>query len=198
MISSLSQSVIDYKGKKLIENYEPYNIFSKKFDPVEMMKKTKEKDDYQKSGNYVIITNELIETLSDFLYGKKVLEVMSGTGMLAWHLQENGVDILATDSGEWNLPEIQEGFVKRIDAVQALKKYDNADIILMCWPYMDDAAYKVLKSLNKNQKLICCGEMNGCTADRDFWNHYKCEVINEINYSSFQGFKDNFYIGTMI
>lgn len=197
MVNSLIDSVKDFKGKKLLAQYEPYNAFSGKFDPKKMMEKAIEKETYQQSGNYVVVTQELVDSLSTILAGKKVLEVMSGTGMLAWHLKEAGVDILATDSGDWGIQEIEPGFVKTISAVDAINKYPDADIILMCWPYMDNTAFQVLKSLHPHQMLICCGETDGCTADEDFWDNYDYEALSDVKYQSFSMIRDYFYIGKL-
>lgn len=197
MSISLKESIIDFKGKKLAEEYQSNNLSSISEEFSGFLNKLLEKEVYQQSGNYVIVTQKLISSLVKKLEGKKVLEVMSGTGLLAWHLKENGIDIVATDSGDWNLKEIEPGFVKKIDAVNAIEKYSSAEIVLMCWPYMDNNAFQVLKTLKPHQLLICCGEVKGCTADEDFWNNYDYTTINEIDYQSFFGIKDNFYIGKM-
>lgn len=172
------------------------DLFSTPF--IETMEKFKIKDDYQYTGNYVVITLPLIQSLYNLFKDKKVVEVMSGTGLLAYHLRNNGLNnFIATDNNSWGLlrekPPITP--IIQIDAVEAVKAHPDADIILMCWPPFDNnIAEKVLDAMKVGQTLICCGERNGCTGTTDFWNKFNCDVI-DLPYEPLFTLKDKFYIG---
>lgn len=128
---------------------------------------------------FVLLSKELIDALVEYLHGKKVLSVMSGSGYLEKHLKDNGIDIIATDNYKWaNLrPEYfndaRENGVEDMDAVEAVKKYgDWADIILLCWPYMDNGAYDVLMEMRNHPDTIMLYEgedIGGCTASDEFF-----------------------------
>ena len=128
---------------------------------------------------FVLLSKELIDALVEYLHDKKVLSVMSGSGYLEKHLKDNGIDIIATDNYNWaNLrPEYfsdaKENGVEDMDAVEAVNKYgDWADIILLCWPYMDDGAYNVLMEMRNHPNTIMLYEgedIGGCTASDEFF-----------------------------
>lgn len=165
---------------------------------METMEKFKIKDDYQYTGNYVVITLPLIQSLYNLFKDKKVVEVMSGTGLLAYHLRNYGLNnLIATDNNSWGLlgekPPITP--IIQIDAVEAVKANKDADIILMCWPPFDNnIAEKVLDAMVTGQTLICCGERYGCTGTTKFWNKFNSEVM-DLPYEPLFTLKDKFYIG---
>lgn len=129
---------------------------------------------------YVLLSKELIDALVGYLHDKKVLSVMSGSGYLERHLKDNGVDIIATDDYSWcnRCPEYfndaKENGVENMDAVEAVKKYgDWADVILLCWPYMDRGAYDVLMEMRNHPNTIMLYEgedIGGNTADGYFFS----------------------------
>lgn len=134
----------------------------------------------QKQG-FALISKDWVKSLANWLKGKRVLEVMSGFGALAYALREEGVDLIATDNFSWSENnkryKWEEDFcwthIHKIDAIEAVKKYGNdIDVVLICWPYMDDTAYRVLQTIRKinpNLVLIYIGEdMGGRTADDNF------------------------------
>ena len=129
---------------------------------------------------FVLLSKELIDALVEYLHGKKVLSVMSGSGYLEKHLKDNGIDIIATDNYNWAnfrpeyFNDAKENGVEDMDAVEAVNKYgDWADIILLCWPpYMDDGAYNVLMEMRNHPDTIMLYEgedIGGCTANDEFF-----------------------------
>ena len=128
---------------------------------------------------FVLLSKELIDALVEYLHDKKVLSVMSGSGYLEKHLKDNGVDIIATDDYSWcnrrpnYFNDAKENGVEDMDAVEAVNKYgDWADIILLCWPYMDDGAYNVLMEMRNHPDTIMLYEgedIGGCTANDEFF-----------------------------
>lgn len=128
-----------------------------------------------------------LDQLSEFLKGKKVVEVMAGNGILSGYLQCKGINIIPTDNNSWGLSELSHSFafsnvcfyqytlIENISAVDAIKKYGlTVDYILMSWPpYEDDVAYNVLqilRSVNPKAQIIYIGEYNGCCANKKFFS----------------------------
>jgi len=123
---------------------------------------------------------------------------MAGTGSLSFALQQQGINIRATDNfswdkhNNWNEDENYWTGIEYVDAIEAVKKYgENIDVIIMSWPYMDDIAVKVLhtmRDVNPNCIMIYIGEEDGgCTANDEFF-----ETIEEIEDQEFKNAVSNF------
>lgn len=161
---------------------------------------------------FALVTNEWIKPLAEIIGDSKCLEVMAGKGTISYALQQNGVDIKATDNYSWkNSFTFEKLFtdVENIDAVEAVKKYGkDIDYLIMSWPYMDQVCYNVVKELyeiNPKAKLIYIGESNGgCTACDEFfdffYNLYKSYdydyklIILKDKYQQWYGIHDRIYL----
>ena len=85
---------------------------------------------------YALIANDWIVPLSLWIGDRKCLEVMSGSGALAYALRKQNVKIIPTDnfSGDDNFHYFwkEDGMmwleVEKIDAVSAVKKYGRKQI----------------------------------------------------------------------
>ncbi|WNV45924.1 S-adenosyl-L-methionine-dependent methyltransferase [Aeromonas phage AerS_266] len=116
---------------------------------------------------WFILTTEVKGILSNYLKGKKVLEVASGTGYLAAHMKDAGVNnYTAVDLQEthyWKEAKLFEGV--KGNALESIN--DNYDVIVMTWPEYDDPfGAKVLDKMSNGQILIYQGEFHGgCTGD---------------------------------
>lgn len=123
---------------------------------------------------WFILTTEVKEVLVNFLKGKSVLEVGSGTGYFAAHMKQGGV-------GDYNAVDIWDPFywdegTTRYFGIDgdSLDYIDNSyDVIVMNWPpYNEPFAHQVVKKMSKGQVLIFEGEgSGGCTGDDDFFNY---------------------------
>lgn len=82
-------------------------------------------------GVFAIPTMSWLEPLAYRLQGKKVLDLMSGRGMISAVLQTLDVDITPIDNGSWGLSEIVE--TQRMSCVEAIKKF-NPDVVICAWP----------------------------------------------------------------
>lgn len=82
-------------------------------------------------GVFAIPTMSWLEPLAYRLQGKKVLDLMSGRGMISAVLQTLGVDITPVDNGSWGLDEIVE--TQRMSCVEAIRKY-KPDVVICAWP----------------------------------------------------------------
>ena len=140
------------------------------------------RDHYTSEYGFVYLHEKFVDALADYLRGKRVLSVMSGSCTLESHLKLRGVDIISTDSGEWyGIPEYctwhrDSLSVEMIDAVTAIHQYGNdVDYVLCSWPpYNERGAYDTIVAMretNPNLTMIYIGEdMGGCCADNDFFN----------------------------
>lgn len=123
---------------------------------------------------WFILTTEVKEVLVNFLKGKGVLEVGSGTGYFAAHMKQGGVeDYNAVDI--WD-PHYWDERTPRYFGIDgnSLDYIDNSyDVIVMNWPPYDEPfGHQVVKKMVKGQVLIFEGEgYGGCTGDDDFFNY---------------------------
>lgn len=162
---------------------------------------------YTDLGMYAFVSWRWVIPLVKWLGNKKCLEVMAGRGWLAYALRQKGVDIIATDDYSWSdkqgwLPPLTE--IERIDAVKAVEKYGKeVDIVIMSWPYMDNTAYKTLKTLQKVNKDALVIYIGGgeFTADEDFRNSFEYvedkhfwEDVSH-SYQSWSGIRDRLTLG---
>ena len=190
-----SNPELDNKIDKIIEQVKNKQI--PEFYPNKMvnnfnMNRHTLRSDFIKTIGFILISNDWIKPLSQWIGNRKCLEVMTGTGSLSFALQQQGIDIIATDnfswegSSNWNDNENYWTEIEHIDAIEAVEKYGkDIDIIIMSWPYMDDTAYRILQSMrkvNSNCIMIFIGEgIGGCTADDEFFN-----AIQEIEDAEFE------------
>jgi len=132
-----------------------------------------------------------IEQIVKVIGDERVLEICSGEGILAKELKDTyNVDIIATDICE----DSRYGFsysndIEKIDAVSAIKKYQDINTILAVWvPYEDSFMVDVLKAMKPGQRLIFIGESyGGCNATDEFFDtimdkeKFKIEEIYEFD-----------------
>ncbi|UJF36609.1 response regulator [Paenibacillus hexagrammi] len=165
------------------------------------------KEYFNEQGMFAFVSERWITPFVEWIGQRKVLEVMSGAGHIAYALRERGVDIRATDDMTW---AERRGWdlltkVERWDAVAAVDEFGpDVDIVLMSWPYMDDTAFNVLERLHKVNPLalvVYIGEWGGCTADESFFKHFgeieDDEKFNEAarKYQHWAGLHDRLYLG---
>lgn len=141
------------------------------------------------SQGFALLTSEWIDLLVKWIGNKKCLEIMAGCGSLSYCLKHRGVDIIATDNFSWSNGcrvkwDQYWTNIENIDAIEAIEKYSDRDIIIMSWPYMDNCAYESLlkmRKTNPNAQMIYIGEpRGGCTSSDNFF-----EVIEYVNDHSF-------------
>ena len=124
---------------------------------------------------------EFLDDLTTWIDGRRVLEVFAGNGLLAKHLTERGVDIVATTifSGHDGHNYGMQFDVEDLDATNAVIKYGNeADILLMSWPVASEAATKAALQWGDEKPMVFIGEvtnhelgfggLGGCASDLFF------------------------------
>lgn len=163
------------------------------------------REEHIKRFTFPCFSKEVIKDLIIHINGRKCLEVCAGTGWLSKLLHNAGVDIIATDLGTWENGKFdlwKNKYIEMdmIDALEAIDKYHDAEIIIMSWPeYSSPLANQVLnKCLKASKELIYIGEdSGGCTADDDFFdtlyeNDIDMKPISDY-YVPFDGIHDNIY-----
>ena len=147
---------------------------------------------------YSLLIQENISILADKLKDKKVLEVFSGSGILARGLELNGVNIHCTDDYSWYQDKLNLlNSVEQLDALEAIYKYQNEyDVLLMSWPaYEDKIADERIHqwfSYNDDKLLVYIGEPpGGCTGTDTTLD--EARVIEELYWPNYYGLNDTVY-----
>ena len=142
------------------------------------------RDKYVKEFGFPLLSEDWIKPLARWIGDRPCLEVMAGKGILTYFLRQYGVKIRATDNFSWREQSWfkNNNFVEELDCVEAVKKYGNKVLFILCsWPYMDDNAYKVLmtmRRINPKCRMIYIGEwMGGCTANEQFFEEMQVEDL---------------------
>lgn len=135
---------------------------------------------------FPLLTSEWMAPLANWISKRKVLEIMSGCGALSKALIQSEIDIIPTDSMEWERKWNQMWCdVEKIDCIDAIEKYKDRDLVIMSWcPLNSDLDSKCLlkmREVNPNMLMLVIGEMNGCTGSTDFWNNMHIVNDNEFN-----------------
>lgn len=152
---------------------------------------------WQKKGMYAFVSWKWVIPFSEWIGDRKVLEVMSGGGYLAYALREKGVNMIATDTRKWETRSYHKDSgcpepwtpllpIEKLNANKAITKYGkNCHILVISWPYMDDSAYHAIKlyhKLNPQGLVVYIGEWGGCTASHLFFEHF--DEVNDVNFKS--------------
>ncbi len=67
-----------------------------------------------------------------------IVEVCAGSGKLAYHLRERGINVLATDDYSWNQIKRDEKFVEKLSHKEALEKY-KPKVVIAAWIHFYDS-----------------------------------------------------------
>lgn len=123
---------------------------------------------------FVLLNEQLLNSVSDFLKDKSVCEIGAGTGWLSYQLQKKGVDIIPIDYKPGKDSEF--GFKKLHTDILMTNGIDYLEnnfpeVVILSWPDYDTSfASDILKVLQKGQTLIYIGEHEGgCTGDDAFF-----------------------------
>lgn len=179
----------DERYKLIPDTVEESKIMKKTIKKLKM--ESAEDTIWRKITGYANLNFEFIKALAKKLDGKKVLEIMSGNGLLSYMLRENGVDVFATDIApdKYNdyiaMRSGNYGDIKRIDAVSAVKKYgSNVDYLLCSWPPQGEVeiihALEAFNKIKKQAVLIYIGEdKGGVNATNEFFD--RLDIVDEMH-----------------
>lgn len=157
-----------------------------------------------KRGMWAIVDSIWTGQLSQWIGSRKCVEIASGAGFLAKALSEAGVDIIATDDRSWNSSKHQNMVfvhpVEKLDALEAVKKYNDRDILIMSWvPYESEIDFQAAEIWGYNRPIIYVGEsFEGCTGSQKFWTHFEeYEDLPEFSIMAWPGIHDCVFIGEL-
>jgi len=136
------------------------------------------RDQANSRGMWAVVDKTWTKDLADWIGDHKVLEVMCGFGWLAKALKDHSVDIVATDNQSWDGNRHSIGkpfsFVENLDGLSAVKKYKDADVLLVSWPpYQGKEICRICEAWEEEKPIIYIGEMaGGCTACDEFFSNF--------------------------
>jgi hypothetical protein len=112
-----------------------------------------------------------IAFLTEYIAGRKVIEIGAGTGYWAWQLAQAGVDVLAYDTHDWvrysrfvdtQFHPVHEG------SVEQLAEHPDR-MLMLCWPDYNTPFALDAVTAYTGDCLIYIGEgWGGCTGDEEF------------------------------
>lgn len=157
------------------------------------------RDIFTQKFSWAVPSEEVINEIKHFVGQLKVLEVGAGLGLWCYLLKLKGCDIIATDNFSSHFKNYDHKFcdIENLDAVSALKKYSDKDVLMLVWPpYLDSMAYDALK-LFKGNKLVYVGEPEGdaCATD-DFFEllNKEWKLVKEIKIPRWFGMHDLLFL----
>lgn len=131
-----------------------------------------EKEKFQKTFGYALLSKETSSELVDIMQGQPVLEVGAGSGYMSACLRSLGADIKASDPGGWDESWAriwQRDIQKNAEDID-LSEYS---IVMAMWPTEGcDWMYALLDKMTVGQMLIYEGEREGgCTGYGDVFDN---------------------------
>lgn len=183
-------------NKSISEEYDGWNKGYERF---------KFREIYNDYCSWCLVSKDWIRELAKLLKGKNCIEIMAGKGLISYALQEEGVDIRATDDFSWGA-KVKYTNIEPMDAVESIRETKDLDYVICSWPPYEDFTIcevaKVMAQKHPKAKLIYIGEVDGCNAPYLFWNLVDiCKdkdsaIIDDVNkyFRSFEGIHDYVYI----
>jgi hypothetical protein len=129
----------------------------------------------QPKGIYCFYSRELIKVVAGMIAGRSCLEIAAGDGTLARLLQEQGVQLTATDTHGWNTAVQYPEWVVKLGAREALSTY-SPEVVICSWPpAQNDFERDVFKTANVQLYIVigsrhqfAFGNWNDYLQQRDF------------------------------
>lgn len=110
----------------------------------------------------------LAEQIKRMVGADFVLEVAAGDGMLSHYLRQYGVNIRATDSGEWYDRIKKRAEVEVLDAVSAIRKYKPKMVVASWLTYEKELDIEIFNE--RVPIIVLIGEEDGATGSHRFWD----------------------------
>lgn len=202
----LVNKLLELTDKKTIIDKFTENYQSQNFNLYEVSTEHDIRDEYVIKISWGIISKDAINEIKQFVGSDTILEIGSGAGFWAAMLKLSGINIIPTDVApkkcvvskkKVNKEKRDYGIelwcnVQTIESNKALKRYSNANCLLLCWPYF--VSYKASQKFN-GDRLIFIGEKNGCTGEIDYNKWKKVQVID---IPQWRGLWDRMYFYTKL
>lgn len=171
------------------------------FDYIGSMEQTIARGICTDHGCWTVVADSWLRPLAEWIGDRKVLEIMAGGGWIAKGLRNHDVNIIATDDGSWNhkhekMKELVR--IERFEAVDAVKAFPDAEVLLASWPpYDNDAIFEACEEWSARGPIIYIGEdRGGCNAPDVFFEHFLVE--DRIEIPQWYGLHDILMIGNWI
>lgn len=184
---------------KVIQKHGPKGDFNdfRNFPPEGFMGHWDDREYFSKHLAWAVPSKEAIQKIKEFVGGLRVLEIGAGLGLWAKLLQDEGVDIIATDSVAKRKQyfKVSTTFteVHDLNNIQALKKFPDREVVMLCWPpYSDEMGYQTLRNFD-GEKFVLIGEgPGGCCGDDQFWEflNIKYQHIEDVEIPQWYGLHD--------
>jgi hypothetical protein len=171
-------------------------------ESIPYMKEWEQRDICVSRGMWALVDQIWTKKLAEEIGDRTCLEVMAGYGWLAKALKEHGVDIVATDDQSWVGNRHTTGkpfdFVEDLEALSAVKKYADRDILIVSWPpYENERICKVCEVWGGSKPIVYIGEGgNGCTATDTFHRNFNGDESLEMRIPQWDSLHDFLQIGT--
>ena len=99
-----------------------------------------------------------LSDLNQFIDGRRVLEIMSGNGVISSQLRLFGNNVIATDNFDWHGQDIQHPDlwteVICLDALEAIKAM-SYDVVILSWaPDTDETDWQFYKAYVRNTLMV--------------------------------------------
>lgn len=158
------------------------------------------RNECNKHGMWAIVHRNLARHLATYIGDRQVLEIMAGAGWLARALSDEGIDIIATDSGEWDErhDKMHRPYaVRHLEASEAVEHYSDAGVLLVSWPpYGETPILDACERWGSDRPIIYIGEgQGGCNAPDEWWARFWHDETVSIPLSSWPGLHDHVYVG---
>lgn len=145
---------------------------------------------------HAVPSQEVIDTIRDFVGTEKVLEIGAGRGLWAQLLLVAGVNILPTDGAPrlagfrarpgaqhasiQSLPGAQFTPVLTMSANDAVSALSRRKCLFTCWPSTDMKWMKLLETGNFEKIVYIGEEKGGCTANNTFFRYMEEHYVKEV------------------
>lgn len=159
------------------------------------------KEMFRKNFGYALLTMETREELANIMQGQRVLELGAGTGYMSACLHSRGVDIKASDSGDW---DHRWATVWQRDIREKAEDIDVSiyPYVLAVWPLAGcEWMYEVLDKMSVGQTLVLQGETpGGCTGHGGVFNNSDWQERTDLNvklnqdHVQFRNVKDEWHV----
>lgn len=126
----------------------------------------------QPRGIYCFYSQELISELCALIGGRLCLEIGAGDGTLARFLADKGIQICATDDYSWRHAIEYPQTVERLNAKQALVKY-QPQAVICSWPPPGNAFEQKIFSARSVELYIVIGSRYRFAAGN--WDSYEAQ-----------------------
>lgn len=121
---------------------------------------------------------ENITQLQAICQQKKVLEIGAGMGLWARLLSDAFVDIVATDSWDWQWPDFGYWPVAKLDWLEAIRQHSDCQVLLMIWPPSNPPA-SLFEAIDEFQgtDIVLIGEAGGVTGGEALFHKLEAEYL---------------------